>query len=349
MTTEKIAIGSSAARAPIAVVSDATAHRLKAERRLLYAKRGLLLGALSGAFWGLDGVLLGLALLMSPFSDASSSLFIAPLVGACVHDGGAAFWLFLHNVRAGRGRELLRSLRVRPGLIVCLAAVMGGPVAMSAYLLGIRFAGTAYVLAITAIYPALGAVFAMLFLREKVSVRAWVGIATCIAGSFVVGYAPPAGNEMPYFYWGIALAVLAALGWALEGVVSAYAMDLLDPEVAINIRQATSFVVYLVGVLPAVGGMLVLRRTIASASGALLLLTAFCGAISYLCWYKAMNMTGVSRAMALNITFALWGIVFGVVLADLRLTPTLVAGAVLVAFGAMLVVANPREITSLRS
>ncbi|MBF0315435.1 MAG: DMT family transporter [Oligoflexia bacterium] len=318
------------------------------QKIIAYAKRGLLYGALSGAFWGLDGVLLGIAMTMLPFTSPELAIYVAPLVGACLHDGLAALWLSLLNLSTGRGREIFRSLMTKPGLIVCFAALLGGPLAMSGYLLGIQFAGTAYTLSITAIYPALGTIFAMIFLKERVSLRAWIGIITCIIGSFVVGYTPPEGGVSPHFYMGILFALIPTIGWSLEGVISTYVMDLLDPSIAINIRQATSFVVYLLAVMPLIGGLIVFKSALLATSGAVILLTALVGSISYLFWYKAMNMTGVARAMCLNITYALWGIVFGYFLTDLKLTPTLIIGAIIITIGALLVVANPKELLNLR-
>ncbi|MBF0363745.1 MAG: DMT family transporter [Oligoflexia bacterium] len=321
---------------------------IKEQKKLKYAKTGLLYGALSGAFWGLDGVLLGVALALVPFTDSNYAVYVAPLVGACMHDGFAAFWLFLYNLFTGRARELLRSVSTKPGMIVCLAALFGGPLAMSGYLMGIQFAGSAYTMSITAMYPALGTIFAMIFLKERVSVRAWAGIVTCIIGSLIVGYTPPSGDAYPHFYLGIAFALIPTLGWALEGVISTYVMDLLDPAVAINIRQGTSFVVYFFAIMPLIAGFVLFKDAFIVKSGTVLLVTALSGSISYLFWYRAMNMTGVGRAMTLNITYALWSIVFGVFITDLKLNAYLITGAVVITVGALLVVANPKELLNLR-
>ena len=43
-----------------------------------------------------------------------------------------------------------------------------------------------------------------------------------------------------------------------------------------------------------------------------------------------MNMTGVSRAMALNISYALWGIVLSALFTDARITTTLIMGALVI-------------------
>ncbi|MEI3477955.1 MAG: DMT family transporter [Bilophila sp.] len=73
------------------------------------------------------------------------------------------------------------------------------------------------------------------------------------------------------------------------------------------------------------------------------------GCITYLCWYKAMNMTGVSRAMALNITYALWGVVFSALFTDAEITRSLVIGAAAIFAGMCLVIGNPRDIVNLRN
>ncbi|MCB7225019.1 EamA family transporter, partial [Anaerostipes caccae] len=62
------------------------------------------------------------------------------------------------------------------------------------------------------------------------------------------------------------------------------------------------------------------------------------GCVSYRCWYTAMNMTGVCRAMALNVTYALWGILFSALFTNVTVTRNLVAGAVVIVAGIVLVV-----------
>ena len=61
-----------------------------------------------------------------------------------------------------------------------------------------------------------------------------------------------------------------------------------------------------------------------------------------------MNMAGVSRAMALNITYALWGVLFGALFTDVEITRSLVIAAAIFA-GMFLVIGNPRDIINLRN
>lgn len=329
---------------------DQNAQLLLQKRDLNFAKKGIGLGLLTGAAWGLDGVLMGMVLCLAPFSNALS-LFAAPLVGACLHDGFAALWLFLHNVLTGKWRDYARTLKIRPAKMLILAAILGGPIGMSGNLLGISLAGASYTAAITAAYPAIGAVLGSIFLKEKILPRVWAGIILAIIGSVVVGFVPPEGSNYPHFYLGLGLAAVAALGWAVEGVMSTYVMDLVDSDIAIGIREMTSFFVYLIAVLPLFGGVAyhILSAGFTTPSGWYITLIGLVGGVSFLSWYRAMNMTGVSRAMGLNVTFALWSVFFGWVFNNLPITPNLIIGVVIISIGTVLTIGNPKDLVNLRS
>lgn len=326
------------------------ALQLLQQRELSFAHKGIGWGLLAGLCWGLDGTLIGIILGMNLFAGAVS-LFAAPLVGACLHDGFAALWLFIKNAINGKWREYLRTMLTKPARFVLIASVLGGPVGMSCNLLGIYFAGASYTAAITAAYPAIGALLGAVFLKEKISGRVWGGIFAAILGSFIVGYVPPEGDQYPHFYLGVGLAVVAAIGWALEGVFSTYGMDLIDSDIAIGIRETVSFLMYLLVVLPLAGDEAYRLLLNCWGSPVLLMLAGvgLIGGASYLSWYRAMNMTGVGRAMGLNVTYAVWSVVFGWLLLNLTITPTLIGGVMLICTGTVLTIGDPRKLVNLRT
>ena len=220
-----------------------------------------------------------------------------------------------------------------------LAAIIGGPVAMSAYLFGIRYAGPAYTMAISATYPAVGAVLSHIFLGESVTRRGWAGVGVTVLGAIVVTYTPPAGDA-PYFYLGIGLATIATLGWGIEGVLAIHAMKTVEPVVAGTLRMATSFVVYAAVVLPLAGGLRVLGGALSHPSFWLVVGASAAGATSYLTYYAANHLVGASRAMPLNSLYAVWAIIFSVALLGLHPTPQLVIGVLLSFTGAVIVVSS---------
>ncbi len=303
-----------------------------------YRRSGLAWALLSGVCWGADGVVLGMALAMAPFVGAAA--LVAPLAAAALHDVLATGWMLTFNTATGRLRQLPRSLVSREGLLLCGAAVIGGPIAMSGYLFGIKYAGAAYALALSAMYPAVGAVLSRIFLGEVVSRRGWLGIAVTVTGAVIATYTPPPGGAMPHFYLGIGLAVVATLGWGIEGVLAIHAMKAVEPVIAGTLRMATSAVVYLAVVLPLVGGLTVFAHAIGSLSFWLVFAAAAAGAGSYLTYYVANHLVGASRAMPINSLYAVWAIVFSVVLTGLHPTLQLVGGVLVTFAGALLVVSG---------
>ncbi len=194
-------------------------------------------------------------------------------------------------------------------------------------------------------------------LKEKISKRVWIGLIGCMAGAFIISYVPPSGDTSDLFYLGILCAVIAAFGWAGEGVLVTSAMDFVEPTVALNIYQIVSttfFVVILVPLslfltVPVEHASFSTIFTLLGSSGIKYIMFAGClGSFSYMCWYKAMNTTGVSRAMALNITYALWGIILSVVFIDEKITLALIIGALCIFAGMVLVIGNPKDLVNLR-
>ena len=125
-------------------------------------------------------------------------------------------------------------------------------------------------------------------------------------------------------------------------------MDLVDANVAMGIRELTSALIYLVIIMPLVSGSGLLLAATHHASFLVLLCAGVIGGYSFQVWYRGLNMAGVGRTMALNITYALWGILFGWAFMGQNVTPALLAGALLITAGAIITVLNPKEFLVLR-
>jgi uncharacterized membrane protein len=311
------------------------------------AKKGLWWGIISGAAWGLQGAFLGAAVAMAPFT-AGASLYGAPLASAALEEGWAGFFMFWYNLFTGRFMEYGRTIRTKAGLLVCCGAMFGGPLSMSFYLIAVTLCGAAYSLAITGIYPAIGAIVAMLWFKERISARAWTGIILCVIGAFLVGYTAPSG-QFPHFYSGILLSIIPAFGWAFEGVFATFGSDMVDPDVAVGIREAVSFFVYLLAILPIFAGLLLFGQAFSHVSLWWLAMAGAAGAVSYITFYRALNTTGVGRGCALNITYAMFGVFFSWLLLPQQITTTLIIGCVIIVLGAVLIMANPLELLKLRA
>jgi drug/metabolite transporter (DMT)-like permease len=316
-------------------------------RDLKYAKRGIANCLLSGITWGVDAVLLGYVVTQYPFNDLNTALQ-ASLIVACIHTGFSSLFILFYNNYTGKIKEFGRCLFSKMGVFIIISAVLSGPLAMSGYLLGINMAGASYTAVITSCYPAIGTILAVIFLKEKLNTRTLIGILLCIVGAIATGYVSPTETAHSTFYLGIIFAFVAAVGWGLEGVFGAYVMDVVDPEIAISVRQTASFLMYVFFVIPFIQGFDILANAFTGSNLFVLIAAGIVCSISYITWYLGLSMTGVGRAMSLNITYPIWVILLEWLINGVIPSSNLIIGCFVIVLGAMLVSGNPKEMLNLR-
>lgn len=316
-------------------------------RDLNYAKKGIANCLMSGITWGVDAVLLGYVLMQYPFNDPNTAIQ-ASLIAACIHTGFSSLFILFYNSYTGKIREFGRCLFSKMGIYIIISAVLSGPLAMSGYLLGINMAGASYTAVITSCYPAIGTILAVMFLKEKLNARTLVGILLCVVGAIATGYVSPTETAHSTFYLGIIFAFVAAIGWGLEGVFGAYVMDVVDPEIAISVRQTASFLMYIVFVIPFIQGFDILVNAFTGSNLFVLIAAGIVCSVSYITWYLGLSMTGVGRAMSLNITYPIWVIILEWLINGVMPSLNLIIGCLVIVFGAMLVSGNPKEMLNLR-
>lgn len=285
----------------------------------------------SGMLWGVGALLLSDAMGRRPLVSASA-LYAVPLAAAGLHDCFAAIWLSATNAGRRKLRVVWSSVLSLDGVVVCGAALFGGPIAMSAYMLAVKNAGASYALAMTAIYPVLGAVLGRLFLHDRVRIVGWIGVLVTVGGAMYVAVEAPSGAS-EHFFLGIAFALIAAFGWAAEGVMVTRSMRRLDPLVALNIREVVSALIYIAVVLPAFHAF---GLAVATTHHLALLFVAFgslAGAASYISYYAALQRIGPARTMPANSTYVIWVIVLGSALTGEAPTARLITGAIVVLVG----------------
>lgn len=325
----------------VTALNAVSADGLKAKANKKFRKTGISTGVISGLTYGLYSTFVVIASMKDPLVGAAG-LFAAPYIATALNDALAAIWLLIYNTMTGRIREFGRSLCTFPGFIVILGSLVGGPIASGAYLMALAMAG-AYAIPISALYSLFGAVFARIILKQKITPRVGVGMIICIVGAIVINWVTPEGGSN--FTLGIICAFIAAIGWALEAVLAAFGSAMIDSDIAINIRQTVSGVVDLFIILPILGALGLLKSTIMAGTPVMwLAISGLCAAVSFLCWYKSNSTIGCAVGMSLNITYVFWGVLFSILFLGSAITPTIVAGSIVILIGAILVSVNPMEL-----
>lgn len=265
--------------------------------------------------WALDTVILGIALANPAFAATPQAIALAAFTSTFLHDASSAVFSFAHMGFRRKLGETWRKLRSKSGLVIVGAALIGGPVGMTGYVLAINNIGPAYTAAISAFFPAYGAALATVVLRERMRPYQWAGLAACLAAVAVLGWTPVDGVPGSWAM-GIAGALVCVLGWGTEAVVIDWGLRnaSVDDECAMQIRQTTSALTYALVILPLLGGWPSAVAVLTSSAMPVIALAALSGTASYLFYYKAIAALGASRAMALNITYSAWAIPFSLLL-----------------------------------
>jgi len=274
-------------------------------------------GILAGLTWALETIAMGVALTLSPFVSTPQALALAPFIATFLHDTISALFLFLYNALRGNLKALWVICRQSDFKWLVLASAIGGPIGMTGYVMTVNYLGTSIGAVASAIYPAIGTVLAFLFLKENVRWYQWIFLTFTLFGVYGLSYSP--NVAIANFWLGLLGTVMCAFGWGTEAVILAKCLKNpgIKSEHALNLRQAVSALIYGIVILPLLDGWRLLP-TLFGPNTSLLIPTiaaaAFFASVSYLFYYKTIGDIGASKAMALNITYTAWAILFTVVI-----------------------------------
>lgn len=261
-------------------------------------------------FYGGTGVAAGLS--------AFGLVYTLSAVGAAVNDVCSAVWTLIYAAIIGRLGDFGRSLKTKPGRILIVAAIIGGPIASTAYVVGLQMAGS-IIVPIAALNAAIGAIIGRMIFKQPLTKGMVGGIVLCFAAAVLIGstgmnFGEGFSGEM---LLGMIAAFCAALGWGIEGAVGGYACCMVDTEVAICIRQCTSGIVNAVifcSLLAMIGGdgigsgLALVGHALADGPSIWMF---FIGGVfaswSFKFWYKGASMCGAALGMGCNGTYAFWG------------------------------------------
>lgn len=302
---------------------------------------GLASGIMSGVLWGLDTVLTGIILSMVPFVETQKAIFLAPFISAFLHDMFSSLWMIIYILVTKQLSQLVKSMKTRSGKFICIAAIFGGPIGMASYLLAIKYIGAGYTASISSIYPAVGAFWSYLFLKEKLSKKGFIGLAISIFSVIILGYSQNKISGGNYLL-GFLLALLCVLGWSLESVICAYGMkdDEVSPSQALQIRQLVSTLFYGIIIIPIVDGLGLAGEALSSTVSLWICFIALVGTASYMFYYTAIDSIGPVKATGLNITYSIWAIIFDIVILGNPVTLKLIICSVLIITGSIMVFKN---------
>ena len=271
----------------------------------------ILIGICAGIFWALDTVILNLFLEGEDPGIAERLLPFLPLLVTFLHDICSAAYLLFFMAWKKQLKKIKKALFTREGKFVILGALFGGPLGMTGYVLSIRYLGAGNTAMISALFPALGSFMAWIILKEKLTVGQIIGLLLSITGMVLMG-GTITGIEQEKFLPRILFALICVCGWASEVIICGYGMKsgVINNEQALTIRQMTSALFYFCIILSGIRGHGAVLQIMGSKGMLIIMAAALAGTVSYLCYYRTIHQLGASTAMALNITYAAWALLF---------------------------------------
>lgn len=312
-----------------------TAHRAILEK---HRKRGIIVGIMSAITYGCytafmtQGMASGVWSIWYGANSGLSAFFVAyclSALGASVNDICSAAFTLIYSGVIGRFRDLGGTLNSKAGRTVIIAALFGGPLASTCYVIGLQLAGS-IIVPIAALNVAIGTIYGHFAYKQKLSPMMIIGVAICFASAVFIG---SAGMTAISFTGTTAIGMIAALGaaigWGVEGAVGGYACCMMDYELAICIRQCTSGLVnglVVVTILSLIGGdgvtglALLGRALVDFPSLWLFAIGGVFASFSYKLWYKSAAMCGAALGEGTNGLYAFFspfccwiicGLIFG--------------------------------------
>jgi drug/metabolite transporter (DMT)-like permease len=302
-------------------------------------KSGYLDGLMSGATWGVVAILL-------PGADrlSGASLLAMSVAVAALCDTAAALFLLGRSGVTGSLADVAGVLASRRALAIGACSVLGGPLFMGGYIAAVILAGPSDALTATATYPVIGAILARFLLRQQLDRVGWLGVTVTVVGATLIALDASGPDDGVHVLVGVGVALAAAAAVALEGIVATRAMVGLATNTVMAVQKLLSAIVFGLVLLVIPGGIATVGGVVADIG---LIVPIVCAgmiaAYSYVVWYRSIRKIGVARAMALNISYAMWGALFAWSLKQAPLTHLALIGCAVVTAGAVVTILSSRD------
>ncbi len=237
---------------------------------------------------------------------------------------------------------------------LALAAVFGGPMAIYGSFLAIGYVGAAFGAVAALCYPVIGTALARVWLKEKITARAAIGIGIIVIGAVFI-FTPGLSDELSgggeQAWIGYLGGAMAIFGWGIEGVIAGRTLDVTDPDVSLTIRFTAETFYWVVLIIPLaaifLAGDLYTIAGEAITNPINLVWLALAGVtfgFCYVAWYKSFPLIGVGRGQAIAALYGPFALVW-LTIATLALPSwEFIVGGLLAVVGSFVLFTERRDV-----
>lgn len=304
-------------------------NEMKAKNTRERVKLGYIMAILCAVFWGAWYVPGNLSFYLTPFSTMSEQLaaqygYELGNIFLCILITGlnalfVVLVLMFWCAGLGKLKEMKRSIIE---LRCCtkyyfLGAVFGGPMAIMGSYLASYFVGAGFSAVSALCYPVIGMTLSIVWLKQKMSKQAIVGLLIILAGGIFIYSLDlienlQSGNASIVGYIG---GIMAILGWGIEGAVAAKGLDVSEPDVALTLRFVMETLIWWIIAIPIllIAGVPILdgiAGILEPTTFFVLLMMGLTFGLCYVTWYKSFPLIGVGRGQAIGSLYGLMAVMF---------------------------------------
>ncbi len=349
-------------------VNNINSQKLYEKKKIRIAVVGLIFGVVASLSALIAAVFVGTGTSLvfmkgqMAFEETPVTILLYSIIMLGIADFCAGIYttIFCGITKRNPIKEMKRTASLPVSWFMCLGAFVAGPLASSLALASYFMCGMTLGTCIVAFAPLIVSIISKFVFKERLSARVYLGVCILVIGTVAAGIAPV--ENMPNFIPGIICAFLSATFFALEGILSTYAADMIDEYIGCGFFRCfcSGIMAILFGLTVAVvtGNISFFIEFFANYWIFIPWLAAVAGFLNFAQYnliYSALVKCGPARCQAMVYTMPIWSIFIGIaghkIFGDLytySYSTQTVIGAVIVVIATIIIVCKPSELVTLR-
>ncbi len=268
------------------------------------------------AIWGSSFIFMRIiAPAIGPISTSFSRLFIAGI-----------FFIIYYLITSTKG-DLKQNFK-----IIALVALVNTAIPFTLYAVAALYIPAAISSIINSMAPMFGMIFSILILKQKASLRGFLGILLGVAGVSLITGGGAISFSLESFY-GILACLIAAMCYGLASVIIRRYATNVKPIIMAGYSQFFASL-YLIPILPFQNVQISLNTTVVVS---ILLLALMCSAVAYLLYYNLVVEIGPTKTLTVTFLMPIFSIIWGLLFLQEAVYPITIIGMLVVLLGTRLV------------
>lgn len=305
-------------------------------------------GLLSGFFWAVNAILISNIYNESNIPEKIKAVVFLMVFIGFIHDLFSAITIYIFKVNK---KNLYDNFKIKKHYLLIFSGCLAGPIGLTSYIETIKYLGVGAATSTVAIYPIVVAIILVVFFKANCNFRIVLAVIFTILGCVGVNFFSSEINlgvgNIPL---GIIFALICIISWSFECIV----VDRICNDRSLNsdsmlfIRQISSAFLYFIIICAFFDVKVLVLFFFEYKYLLLIFITSLFATLSYLAWYKAIDILGAPIATLLNVTYSFWGVILGVIILSQKINIGIVFSVILIMAGIVTLFLGNKKLQTIR-